>query len=134
MSKLTVHEDAKDVKLAPAQLAKVTVKDALGRTLTIQEPSILDESRLVRALGEAALNQAYMVSYALPAAMVVDVDGEFMHVPVNQAQLDGRIQMLGREGMKAVMDYVINRADAAEGGQETVKKSQPIHPSGTPAG
>lgn len=101
------------------------IKDKLGRILTIQEPSILQESRLVRTLGETASNAAYMTAYALPAIMVTAINDDEVFFPANQLQVDALIQRLGREGMGAVMDHIITSAEANTAGAEvgaTIKK------------
>jgi len=77
---------APEAKPKPAPgTPKTVITDNTGRRLTIQQPSILWESRLVRAMGDAAMNAAYMTGYALPAAMVVDIDGNGVPFPVTQA-------------------------------------------------
>jgi hypothetical protein len=123
MAKMTLDLNGDPISSNKPTATKIV--DKQGRTLTIQDPTIMWESRLVRMLGESASNAAYMTAYALPAVMVVDIDGEPIPFPSNQIQLDSLIQQLGREGMGAVMDHLIATAEAAKAGGEaaaTVKK------------
>lgn len=122
MTTMTIDDPTSPPSNKPSA-TKIT--DKMGRTLTIKDPTIMQESRLVRVLGEAASNAAYMTAYALPAVMVVDIDGEEFPFPHNQVTLDYLIQQLGREGMGAVMDHLIATAEAAKAAGEaaaTIKK------------
>lgn len=99
----------------------------------IKQPSILQESRLVRAMGEGAMNAAYMTGYVLPAAMVVEVDGEAVPFPLTELQVDAAIQRVGRAGLSAVMQY-ITRSVNPEGDADAIKKSAGISDSERLAG
>jgi hypothetical protein len=113
---------AKPTPPAESENAKTIVTDSIGRKLTIQQPSILWESRLVRAMGDAAMNAAYMTGYVLPAAMVVEIDGRYHPFPLSEIAIDGKIQLLGRHGLAAVMQYVTDAA-RQEDGEADLKKS-----------
>jgi hypothetical protein len=130
MTTMTMHKQGDPsnatLQVSPPDNRSVsTIKDTLGRVISIQEPSILQESRLVRSLGEAASNAAYMTAYALPAAMVTKIDDYDVIFPVSQVHLDILMGLLGREGMGAVMDHLIASAKVAGVGEEapeTIKK------------
>ena len=87
----------------------VVIADSKGRRLKLKRPTILQESRLVRALGEFAENPTYLNAYALPCAMVVEIDGEAIIFPTSQLTVDGAIQRVGREGMTAVIEYITSK-------------------------
>jgi hypothetical protein len=48
-----------------------------------------------------------MSGYAFPAT-VESIDDIDYQIPVNQAQIDGRLKHLGREGMLAIREYMID--------------------------
>lgn len=98
-----------------------TVTDKLGRKLTIKEPSILQESRLVRTVGADSANAPYMHGYVMPACMVTAIDGDPVMFPYSEIQIEAQIQRLGREGMAAVMDHILETAKAT-----TVEVSEEI--------
>ena len=92
------------------------ITDAKGRKLKIHEVSILEESRLVRALGsDVAMNSAYMMGYVLPAVMVCEIDGNAIPFPATLAQTESLIGRLGKEGIQAVLEHQM--AEAGEGGE-----------------
>lgn len=97
------------------------VVDSKGRRISIREPTILQESRLVRMMGEAGTNAAYMTGYVLPAAMVTAIDGEAVFFPLNQMQVEAMIERLGREGMGIIMQHIVDGAKD-QGAADAVKK------------
>lgn len=120
--KVTRHEtDSPAVTQAAPQ--PDTVVDKLGRVLTLKEPDILAESRLVRLVGDAAMNHAYMIAYVTPAAMVIAINGESQSFPQSELELNAAIQRLGREGQTAVLSYLNAKAKASqEAEQDAAKK------------
>lgn len=116
-----MHETPKVV--APKVSDSVDVVDSLGRKLKVKDPSILQESRLVRALGgDASTNNGYMMGYVMPAAMVVEIDGVAQPFPTTEMQVDAAIQMLGREGLAAVMAHFVEKATIAQNQAAELKK------------
>ena len=103
-------------------LADVVVKDSLGRSLSIREPSVLDESRLARLMGDSSTNIGYMLGYVTPAAMVIAIDGEPQPFPRTERQMDAAIQRLGREGIGAVMAHLTRQAEDENRKPEEIKK------------
>lgn len=101
--------------------ADVVVTDAAGRKLKIRQPDILDESRLIRAMGDASANQAYMTAYVFPAAMVIEIDANPILFPTSVAQVEALIKRIGRDGLKAVLDHVIAEAEKAVDKEEDLK-------------
>ena len=117
MTKLTINEPPK----TPPPDADVVV-DSKGRRLRVREPDVLQESRLVRAMGaEASQNNAYMLGYVMPAAMVVQIDGEDMPFPMTEREVDASIKRLGREGLTAVMTHLTEKSKTVEGTEEIKK-------------
>jgi hypothetical protein len=99
---------------APAEEGIETIPDSKGRRLTLRDPDILSESRLVRSLGEAASNTAYMYAYVLPAASVIAIDGQPMPFPMGEREVDAAIQRIGRHGLHAIMLHAEKQAKAAQ--------------------
>ncbi|HDX8329180.1 TPA: hypothetical protein ROU58_001458 [Raoultella ornithinolytica CD1_MRS_4] len=120
MSQITVKDAPLSVQQAPEE--NNVVVDAKGRHIVIRELDMLEESRLIFAIGsERASNPVYVQAYALPAACAAEIDGEKFSVPANISQLEGRMAILGREGMNAIANklYNLNSDDSAE--KEAVK-------------
>lgn len=116
INKTDVAQEVAPVKADP------TVVDARGRRLSIREPDILQESRLVRLMGDSSMNAAYMHGYVMPAVMVASIDGVAMPFPSTVLEVEAAIQVLGRDGMESVMSHVIANAKAGGGEAESVKK------------
>jgi len=124
-AKVKINEaSASPAPTAPSKPETVVVTDSTGRRLTIRQPSLLDESRLVRCMGDAAMNAAYMTMYVMPAAMVVAIDGDedMCPFPSSLLQVDAAIHRLGRHGMAAVMKHITESVNP-EGDVASIKKS-----------
>ena len=128
MSKITVKEQSA-AQPAASQEDKTVLTDSKGRNITLRELDPLEESRIFIAVGAAnAANHTYMSGYAFPAAMVESIDDIDYQIPVNQAQIDGRLKHLGREGMLAIREYMIDAMknaglDASEDDVEQAAKN-----------
>ena len=120
MAKLTMKETPAQAPAAEAADSDI-VNDSKGRRLKIKQPDILKESRLVRVMGEASMNAAYMTGYVLPAAMVVEIDGEAVPFPSSEREVEACMQRLGREGMTAVMEHMSAQAEKAGQAKGAVK-------------
>ncbi|CRX54280.1 TPA: hypothetical protein PXO57_002663 [Yersinia enterocolitica] len=113
MSKLTVNE----VKSGVAPVVEVEklkqVTDSRGRVIKIRELNALQEARIVCAAGaEYAINFMYMNMYVMPAAAVESIDGDEYSVPMNSAQIDSILTVLGKDGLLAVNGYLQSEAEA----------------------
>lgn len=107
MSQITVKDAPQSVQ--PATEESNVVVDAKGRRIVIRELDMLEESRLIFALGsERASNPVYVQAYAIPAACAAEIDGEQFSVPANINQLEGRMAILGRDGMNAIAKKLYN--------------------------
>ncbi|MFS2114311.1 hypothetical protein [Herbaspirillum frisingense] len=93
------------------QLPDDVVIDSLGRRLVIGARDIVTESRIIRALGESAMNTAYVAGYVNPAMMVLSIDGEKCPAPKTMLEIEARIQLVGREGITAIMHKLLADAE-----------------------
>lgn len=100
-------------------LKEVTVTDALGRVIVFGKPPILQQSRIVRAVGaEVAQNQAYMVQFVIPASWAKTIDGDPMKQPASLLEIEANIQRLGEEGIAAILDKIQEFGLAFQGEEE----------------
>lgn len=98
-----------DNAASQAEEQSLVLTDSKGRKITLRELDPLQESRVFIAVGsQNASNSTYMSGYAFPAAMVESIDDVDYSVPVNQAQIDGRLKHLGKEGMLAIRQYMMD--------------------------
>ncbi len=111
------------------------ITDASGRKLTLRKLNVLDQVKLLRAVGpDQARNQPY-VEIVTMAASVSDIDGIPMILPNNERQIDAAIGRIGDAGVAALMVHiqrefasVIKAAEAAAEDGE-VKPADPLAPS-----
>ncbi|HHS9775818.1 hypothetical protein V7I42_00240 [Raoultella ornithinolytica] len=116
MSNITVKDAPLSVQPAPEE--NNVVVDAKGRRIVIRELSPIQEGRLFLAVGAAnAENTRYMTMYAFPAAMVASVDGEEFSIPATMQQIEGRLAILGHDGLNALRKSML---DAMEKAQEDI--------------
>lgn len=117
MANVTVKDGAAANAAAQEEAATI-LKDSKGRRIVLRELDPLEESRIFIAVGSAnAANHTYMSGYAFPAAMVESIDDVDYSVPTNQAQIDGRLKHLGKEGMAAIREYMIKAVQDAGFGE-----------------
>lgn len=108
MANVTVKDGAAADVAVPQEQSN-TITDARGRNIVIRELDALEESRLIFAIGtERAQNTIYVQAYAIPAACAAEIDGEAYSVPANLQQLEGRMKILGRDGMNAIAAKLYN--------------------------
>ncbi|MBU9203130.1 hypothetical protein KTD31_17375 [Burkholderia multivorans] len=114
--KVTINKPgAAPAAQAPAAdaLPENVVVDPRGRRLVLREPDFLTESRIMRALGDAASNTSYVLAYVMPAVQVVEIDGAMLPPPTTLEQIEAAIARLGRDGTTAVLEHVTGKAKAA---------------------
>jgi hypothetical protein len=112
-----------------------TITDAKGRKLTLRKLNVLDQVRLLRAVGpDQARNQPYFEVVTM-AASVSDIDGIPCMIPTNERQIDAAIDRIGDDGFGALMvnmrkeiKIVEDAAEAAAKG-EVAPASSPLEPS-----
>lgn len=104
-----------------------TVTLSNGKTLTIQQPNVLAQYRLVAALGELAENRVYL-AMVTPLIYLSAIDDDPVLQPRTLREIEGLISRLDDEGLRALTDAIAEQYSAA-GAQAEVdaaKKSQPI--------
>ena len=103
--------------------AEISVTDAQGRTLTLRKPNVLAHYRLVKILGDAASNTAYM-SLVSPITYLTAIDGSPVAQPNTERELDALIQRLDEDGIMALMDGLQKHfAKAPQAEQEQALKN-----------
>jgi hypothetical protein len=96
----------------------VVLTDAKGRKLTLRKITVLEQVRMLRAIGPAqSENQPYFQMVEC-ACMVAQIDELPMMMPNNEQQIDAVISRLGDEGMSAVMVSRIAEVQAARDAAE----------------
>lgn len=110
--KVTVNETDNEqpgTETQAQKAAKNQIKDSLGRVITLRELDPLQESRVFLIVGaENSSNSAYMQGYAFPAVMIESIDGDHYAIPTSMGQIEGRLTLLGKEGMAAIRVYMLN--------------------------
>jgi hypothetical protein len=98
------------------------VKDKTGRTIGIRQLTVLQEMRLLKILGE--FNSSYF-SLCAQLARVAEINGEAVHVPNSEREIEMVGQRLGREGLAALMEAIAQTVEADnddERSKEQLKK------------
>jgi hypothetical protein len=105
MSKVTVNDPPAQTPsqqaVAAASQTHVEV-DSRARRIALKKPGVLQQFKLVEALGEVAENRVYM-RMVLPLLYVSDIDGEPVVTLMKKSEVEALIQRLGDEGIEAVM-------------------------------
>ena len=80
-----------------------TVTDANGRVIKVRKMTVLDQVRVLRAIGPAqSSNQAY-VNIVTMAVSVSEIDGVPCPMPSSEIQIDAAIERIGDDGFAALM-------------------------------
>jgi len=98
------------------------VKDKNGRTIGIRQLTVLQEMRLLKILGE--FNSSYF-NLCAQLARVAEINGEVVHVPNSEREIEMVGQRLGREGLAALMEAITQPVEADnddERSKEQLKK------------
>ncbi len=106
------------------------ITDAKGRKLTTRKLNVLDQVKLLRAIGpDQARNQPY-VDIVTMSASVADIDGIPLVIPTNERQIDAAIGRIGDEGFAALMVYMKREIAAVEAAAEAVAdgEAKPVDP------
>lgn len=124
--KVTLNAPEPKMQVAPpSQRRATTLVDARGRRLTLRDLTVLDQVRLLRAIGPAqSANEPY-VNIVNVCASVADIDGDVMPFPSNEREIDALVRMIGDAGFAAIgveikrqIDEVHAAAEAAAKGAE----------------
>lgn len=107
-----------------------TIKDAKGRVLTLRTINVLQQVRLLRAIGpDQARNQPY-VEIVMMAASVDNIDGVPIPMPTNERLIDLAIDRIGDDGFAALMvDMNRKFADLTAAAEVAGAPSDPLAPS-----
>lgn len=90
------------------------ITDAKGRKITTRTFNVLDQVRLLRAIGAEQSNNQPYVQIVMMACSVSDIDGVPCPVPTNERQIDAAIARIGDEGFAALMVDVKRQLEALE--------------------
>ncbi len=81
----------------------VELTDARGRKITVRRLGVLDQARMLKAIGgEQSGNEAF-VRIATAACMVSHVDGVLFPMPRTEAEVEAAIGRMGDEGYLSVI-------------------------------
>lgn len=110
------------------------VTDAKGRKLTLRKITVLDQVRLLRAIGPAQSSNEPYVNIVTMAASVSDIGGVPLPFPRNEAQIDAAIERIGDEGFVALTvsmkaEIAALEAAAADAIADAGGKEDPLAPS-----
>lgn len=96
--------------------------DSKGRKLTVREPGMLAQYRLVGMLGKAADSETYL-NMCMPLIYLHSID-EDDNITVNtQREMEALIQRLGGEGIETLMKLVQeNFSEASKQDASEIKK------------
>ena len=108
-----------------------TVNDAKGRAIQLRELNVIQQYRIARALGPVDAGNERMVSLAESACMVVQIDDHPRPAPTNGRQIEAAIEVLGDDGMAAVMVWRMGKVRAAMASAEAAMEAGqgPLAPS-----
>jgi hypothetical protein len=116
--------------------APKVLTDAKGRKITLRDLTIMDQMKMLRAIGAAqASNQPY-VQMVTVACMVDAIDGVPQPFPTNERGIDAAVSRLGDDGMAVVMmDMITEQNRVMEAAQRAVEGGDaapdPLAPSGS---
>lgn len=79
------------------------ITDAKGRKITTRLLNVLDQVKLLRAIGAEQSNNEPYVRIVMMAASVSDIDGTPQIVPTNERQIDAAIGRIGDDGFASLM-------------------------------
>lgn len=94
------------------------VTDAKGRKITTRKFNVLDQVKLLRAIGAEQSNNQPYVQIVMMAASVSEIDGTPRPVPTNERQIDAAISAIGDDGFAALMVDMKRQVDALEAAAE----------------
>lgn len=106
------------------------ITDAKGRKFTTRDLNVLEQVRLLRAIGAEQSNNQPYVSMVMMAASVASIDDVPCLLPTNERQIDGTIGRIGDEGFAALMVDVQHRVDDLTAAAEAAAsgEAKPVDP------
>jgi len=100
--KITVKTVSDEIITAANAVETITVGQM---TIGLKKPGILSQYRIVEVVGDSAKNEVYM-GMILPILWVTEVNGDAQPAPSTKRELEALIQLLGEDGVGAVMSHV----------------------------
>ena len=108
------------------------VTDAKGRKITLRDLTVLDQVKMLRAIGpKQAENQPYY-GMVESACMASAIDGVPVIMPANESQIDAVIAKLGDEGMAAIMVHRVAAIQATVRAAEQAAERAAEHAEAEP--
>ena len=80
----------------------VVLTDAGGRKLTLRTLKLLDQIKVLRAIGPAQSSNEPYVNTVQAVCMIAEIDGVPVAIPANETQIDGLLTRVGTDGATAV--------------------------------
>lgn len=88
----------------------VSVVDTKGRSIGVRKISALQLYRLTKIMGSLASNETTL-NLAMTAASIAFIDGDAVHFPANEAEIEFTIQRLDFHGMSAASEGLRSLAE-----------------------
>lgn len=106
------------------------VIDAKGRKIVTRDLNVLQQIKLLRAIGAEQSNNQPYVRMVMMAASVVSIDDIPRPLPTNEMQIDGAIGSIGDEGFAALMVDMQRKAEAMMAAAEAAAdgEAKPVDP------
>jgi len=125
MPKVTLRETAvatsTDKKTQPV-VEKEKITDSLGRVLTLRKLTFLMQSRIIYGLSEEeARKSTWLQTCVFPAASVEAIDDDLYGIPQNKVQAEAMLQILGDEGVEALMQHFADKIAVSSNIEEAAK-------------
>lgn len=89
----------------------VEIRDASLRALRLRRINVLDQVKLLRAVGPAQSNNQPYVALVNMAASVSHIDGVPMPPMGNERQIDAAVARIGDEGFAALQVHTMKELD-----------------------
>jgi hypothetical protein len=119
MTSIELNPERPSEAIIRAASASVSVKDAIGRQITVRRLKALDRMRICELVGaENAANDRYY-GYAALAYSVSEIDGEPTATLSTKAQLEALVQRLDDEGLDAVGQAIKDNFSPKDNGSDS---------------
>jgi hypothetical protein len=103
--------------------------DAKGRKLTLRTLTLLEQTRVLRAIGPAQASNEPYVQTVIAMCMIADIDGVPVLLPTNERQIDGMLDRIGNEAGVAMNVHLRKMQADAEKAAEEAMSPDPLPPS-----
>jgi hypothetical protein len=107
------------------------VTDARGRKLYLRKLTVMDQVRLLRAIGPVQSSNETYVNIVTMASGVSQIDDVPCILPNNEARIDAAIERIGDEGFAALMVQMKKDLAALQAAAEDAagERPDPLAPS-----